>query len=85
MRRILHPRDRVTLVRDLSQDNRDHYDRLLRYVEHGSADVNRKQVLRGWAHVYVFESPFKRVKSYRRAQRRAKQADRGACHCGGHF
>jgi endonuclease YncB( thermonuclease family) len=49
-------------------------------------DVGKRQISRGWAKVYVFERPFKRVKRYRRAQRRARSADRAVWgKCGGHF
>ena len=65
----------------------DRYGRLLRYVEHGGIDIGRKQVLRGRAHVYVYEGvPFARTSSYRKAQRTAKHANRGNWgSCGGHF
>lgn len=86
MKKLLQPGDRVRLIRDRSQDNRDAYDRLLRYVEQGGRDVGRKQVHRGWAQVYVFETPFERVSSYRRQRNKARQADRGAWRlCDGNF
>lgn len=77
MKRMLKPGDHVRLVRDRSQDNRDYYGRLLRYVEYQGCDLGRKQLRRGWAEVYVFDARFKRRGSYRRAQRKAKSADRG--------
>ena len=77
---------KVKLVRDRSQDNRDIYDRLLRYVEKGGRDIGRKQVGRGWAKVYVFDTPFARVGTYRRARNSARSHDRGVWNaCGGHF
>jgi endonuclease YncB( thermonuclease family) len=40
--------------------------------------VNRTQVARGWARVYVYNNnPFKRVRGYRKAQRAAEAAGRG--------
>ena len=81
MNRILHGGDRVKLIRDRSQDNRDHYDRLLRYVIHAGRDVGRRQIRKGWAKPYVFESPFKRLSSYRSAGRAAKRSNRGAGAC----
>lgn len=84
--RMLEPGDRVTLIRDPSQDNRDSYNRLLRYVVHGGRDVGRVQIRRGWAAVFVFEERFDRVGSYRRAQRKARHADRGVWRrCDGDF
>ena len=58
MKRMLEPGDRVKLVRDPSQGNRDTYDRLLRYVEFKGHDLGRRQVTKGWANVYVFDDPF---------------------------
>jgi endonuclease YncB( thermonuclease family) len=84
MRQLLDHGNHLTLIRDPSQDARDRYGRLLRYVEHGDTDVGQRQIGRGWAHVYVFETPFKRVHAYRRAQRHAKHHDRGVWDlCGG--
>jgi len=66
------------LVSDRSQDNRDRYGRLLRYVETRDTDINKLQIRRGWAHVYVSGgNPFKRVEKYRKAQRAAKQRNLG--------
>ena len=49
--------------------------------------MNKLQIRRGWAHVYVYGSnPFKRVKKYRKAQRAANQRNLGAWgRCNGHF
>jgi endonuclease YncB( thermonuclease family) len=88
MRRLAPAGLRVTLVTDPSQDLRDRYGRLLAYVDRrrDGADINRAQVARGWAEVYVFDRPFRRLHSYRRAARRARNADRGVWgRCGGHF
>jgi len=77
----------VRLISDPTQDNRDRFGRLLRYVERGGEDVNRTQVARGWADLYVFgDEPFKRVKPYRSARAAAKRDDRGVWgQCGGEF
>ncbi len=87
MKRLLQPGDQVTLTSDPSQDAVDRYGRLLRYVEHGGIDVGRKQVLRGRARVYVYDGvPFARTSSYRKAQQKAKGANRGNWrNCGGRF
>jgi endonuclease YncB( thermonuclease family) len=87
LKRKLRPGTRVVLISDRSQDNRDRYGRLLRYVEKRKKDINKLQIRRGWAHVYVYGgNPFKRVKKYRGAQRVAKQRDLGAWgECGGRF
>lgn len=77
-RQMLPRGTRVLLVSDPTQDLRDRYDRLLRYVMKKKVDVNRRQVLRGHARVYVYNNnPFKRVGSYRDAQRYARNHDLG--------
>lgn len=87
MERKLDGGDRVKLVKDFSQDGRDRYGRLLRYVERHDRDVGKRQVAQGWAKVYVYNSnSFKRVRKYRRAKRRARSHDRGVWgRCGGDF
>ena len=57
MNQMLKTGDVVTLVRDRSQDNRDVYDRLLRYVELKGKDLGRKQVSKGWAEVMSSTGP----------------------------
>ena len=87
MRRMLPRGSRVRLIGDPTQDDRDRYGRLLRYVEIGSRDVGQRELSRGLAAVYVFDStPFRRVGPYRRASRRAEARNRGAWGaCGGDF
>ena len=79
--KLILPRGtKVLLVSDPSQALKDRYGRLLRYVHKVATgrDVNRQQVHRGWARVYVYNhKPFNRVTSYRTAQRSASAADRG--------
>lgn len=84
--RMLDVGDQVNLIRDRSQDNRDAYDRLLRYVERNGKDIGRKQIRKGWATPYVYEVPFNRVGSYRRARDQARARDTGVWErCGGDF
>lgn len=63
----------------------DRYDRLLAYVRLPSGrQLNKTQVARGWAKVYVGGRQFQQHDSFKRAARRAKQLDRGAWGvCGG--
>lgn len=71
---------RVTLTSDRTQARQDRYGRILRYVttRKNGRDVNRAQVYRGWAKVYVYAGkPFERTTSYRSAQAEAKAAPRG--------
>ena len=68
----------VTLISDPSQDDRDRYGRLLRYVERNGKDVGRAQVNLGEAKVYVFDRPFRRTSGYNRVQRDARRDGRGS-------
>jgi endonuclease YncB( thermonuclease family) len=78
MRRLAPRGTRVVLVSDPTQDRVDRYGRLLRYVTKSGRDLDRAQVARGWATVYVYHHhPFKRVDGYRKSQRQAKAAGRG--------
>lgn len=80
LRRLLPVGAPVRLVSDASQDRVDRYGRLLRYVIRASddRDMNRTQVRRGWATVYVYaDNPFSRVAGYRVAQSDAAAHDRG--------
>lgn len=76
--KILPKRTLVRLVSDPTQDLKDKYDRLLRYVSKRTLDVNRRLVRSGNARVYVYDNkPFQRVKSYRIARSHAKKNELG--------
>ncbi len=78
LKRLLPRGTRVTLLSDTTQDRTDRYGRALRYVHKRGADVNKTQVRRGWARVYVYDNnPFRRTASYRKAQRSANSHNRG--------
>jgi endonuclease YncB( thermonuclease family) len=80
MKRMLPRGTRVRITSDPSQDLVDRYDRLLRYVTKVSTgkDVNRRQLHKGLARVYVYDQhPFERVTGYREAQRSARSHARG--------
>lgn len=78
MRRLTPIGTRVVLVSDPTQDRVDRYGRLLRYVMKSGRDMNRAQVNRGWATVYVYDNnPFRRVSGFRKAQRSAEANGRG--------
>jgi len=75
----------VELVTDPTQDARDRYGRLLAYVDtDAGTDLGEAMVRRGWAEVYVFERPFRRVGRYRAAARGAGSRGVGEA-CGGDF
>ncbi|MEV7428308.1 thermonuclease family protein [Nocardioides sp. NPDC092400] len=76
--KILPRGTRVLLVSDPTQDLKDRYGRLLRYVMKQKVDVNRLQVKRGHTRVYVYGArPFRRVATYRASQAAAKNAELG--------
>lgn len=77
LQRELQPGDRVRLVRDRSQGELDDYGRLLRYVVRAGEDLNRLQVRRGWARVYVYDRAFDRVGRYYASQDDARTHRRG--------
>ncbi len=80
-------RHRVTLLTDPSQDRFDRFGRLLAYAIRGRRDLNRAQVRRGWAKVYVYRGvPFRRVRAYRHAATKARAEHRGVWRlCKGDF
>ena len=79
---------RVRLITDPTQDLFDRYGRLLAYVVRRSdgLDLGKAQLVHGWARVYVFDRPFRRLPAYRHAARRARRSSRGVWRlCGGRF
>ena len=79
---------RVTLVTDPTQSRFDRYGRLLAYVTtRAGVSLQRRQLLAGWAKVYVYEhKPFRQVRAFRDAQREARAHDRGVWgRCAGGF
>jgi micrococcal nuclease len=78
---------RALLATDPPQDRFDRYGRLLAYVYVGARNVNRAQVRRGWAEVYVYDgNPFAQVGAFRRASAAARSEGRGVWgRCGGDF
>ncbi len=69
----------VRLMADPTQDDRDKYDRMLRYVELvDGTDVGEKMIADGFAYEYTYGSPaYQRQAGYRAAQAEAKGAERG--------
>lgn len=69
---------RVTLRGDPTQDTRDRYGRLLAYVDvNGSLDLGLRLVREGYAAVYVFRNPFRRLSAYQAAAGAAKTSKAG--------
>lgn len=81
LRSLLPEGTEVRLVGDPTQDDRDVYDRLLRFVHRAAddLDVNLAQVAAGYAEVYIFrDEPFARAEPYLVAERAATRDGRGA-------
>jgi endonuclease YncB( thermonuclease family) len=79
MQRLAPVGRRVRLRTDPSQATFDRHARLLAYVKlRGGPDAALAQLRAGWAEVYVYGgNPFQRVVAFRKAQRSARNADRG--------
>ena len=67
----------VELEQDLSQDNRDRYKRLLRYVFIDGVDYGKQMIAEGYAYEYTYEIPYKYQLDYKEAQRLAQENKRG--------
>ncbi len=77
LKRLVHG-ERVRLITDRTQADRDRFGRLLRYVERGPMDVGLAQVEAGMAKVVSFDGKFSRFTNYRQAEGRAKGSGRGS-------
>lgn len=68
----------VRLERDSTQDNRDKYKRLLRYVffEDGAL-FNRELIAEGYAYEYTYKIPYTHQTEFKSAQHDAEQNKRG--------
>lgn len=62
----------VHLESDPSQDDRDRYHRLLRYVFLVKSNVNESLIRDGYAREYTFKHPYKYQKQFRVDQKQAK-------------
>jgi len=69
---------KVYLEADSTQDERDKYGRLLRYVifEDGT-NFNEKMIRDGYAHEYTYRVPYKYQEEFKLAQKEARKNKRG--------
>lgn len=68
----------VTLETDDSQDERDEYDRLLRYVLlPDGTNVNKVLIEEGYGYEYTFKTAYTHQAAFRQAQQDAQEASRG--------
>ncbi len=68
----------VRLEPDPTQDDKDKYDRLLRYVylPDGSL-VNRMLIAGGYAHEYTYDRPYRFMDIFKESENEARTANRG--------
>ena len=68
----------VRLESDSTQDDRDKYGRLLRYIflEDGT-NYNKWLIENGYAHEYTYEIPYKFQAEFKAAERVSRGANRG--------
>jgi endonuclease YncB( thermonuclease family) len=72
----------VLVVSDPTQDRRDHYGRLLAYIDKDSQDLGLTMVKRGLASAYPYDGPFQRYPKYEKADRQARNSGTGSwSHC----
>lgn len=69
---------KVTVTSDPTQDRRDHYGRLLAYIDRGNQDLGFTMVRRGLASAYPYDGPFQRYPRYARADRQARADGTGS-------
>ncbi len=67
----------VRLERDPTQDDRDKYGRLLRYVFLGNININEKIIAEGYGHEYTYRAPYKYQTEFKTAERLARESKRG--------
>jgi endonuclease YncB( thermonuclease family) len=77
----------VALRGDSVADSEDRYGRILAHAMIGDRQLEIAQLRRGWAEVYRYEGQrFDGLRTFRAAERSAKQAGRGVWgHCNGEF
>lgn len=69
---------KVRVTSDPTQDRRDHYGRLLAYIDRGGQDLGYIMVKRGLASAYPYDGPFLRYPRYAKADRQARATSRGS-------
>jgi endonuclease YncB( thermonuclease family) len=66
----------VKLQKDLGTDDRDKYDRLLRYIEIDGEDIGAKMIKNGYAFSYK-AYPHKKLDEYNNFEKEAREGDTG--------
>jgi len=68
---------RIQLENDPSQDNKDRYNRLLRYVYLDGENINLWLVKEGYAFEYTYDKPHKYQAEFREAEAKAANESKG--------
>lgn len=70
---------KLWLEADATQDDRDKYRRLLRYVfiDGGSVDFGKIMIELGFASEYTYNVPYKYQQAYKQAEKEAREAKKG--------
>ena len=68
----------VVLESDSTQENKDKYGRLLRYVFADGINFNKLMVGEGYAHEYIYQNnPYKYMEEFKIAEKQAKEGKKG--------
>ena len=67
----------IELEQDLSQNDRDKYKRLLRYVFIDGIDYGKQMIREGYAYEYTYEIPYRYQLDYKEEQKQAVENKRG--------
>ncbi len=67
----------IKLEADETQDNRDRYGRLLRYVFLDEININKKLIEEGYGFEYTYKKPYKYQKEFEIAEKIAKENNQG--------
>jgi micrococcal nuclease len=69
--------DKVRLIADTTQDDKDKYGRLLRYIEDDAGDIGLWLLAQGYANEYTYKIPYERQEEYQDAEQQAQDGERG--------
>lgn len=64
---------KVVLEADSSQQDRDKYGRLLRYVFVDGVDYGKEMIAKGYAHEYTYNIPYNYQRDYKQSERLAQE------------
>lgn len=78
LKEMLDTGEIVRLTADATQDDRDKYGRLLRYItDDGGQDVGLGLISQGYAYEYTYDVPYERQDAYKEAENAAQAGELG--------